>query len=125
MTDPQPKPVGPLVDPKMVPPEGTPIVTTRTRATTGDVALDAAIRRLVPQFWSQQAPITQGWYWHWSGHPDDAPVPTCVLFSGSTSQCFVSIGQLGITQAVWCADYGGWWLPINPPALPILGGPQC
>lgn len=52
--------------------------------------------------WTQETPQSQGWYWHWNGDADCAPLPTSVLFSGFLGKCFVSRGQLGITKAVDC-----------------------
>lgn len=68
--------------------------------------------------WSKTPPTVQDWYWNWSGNEDDAPLPVSVLFSGSTNKCFVSCGQLGLTHAIDCDEYGGWWHPMIAPALP-------
>ncbi len=75
--------------------------------------------RLIAPEWSQTPPVEQGWYWHWDGNDDSAPLPMSVLYSGFTQTCFVSMGQLGITQAVDCDKYGGWWLRIIKPDMPI------
>lgn len=68
--------------------------------------------------WSKQAPTKQGWYWHWNGDPEASAYPTSVLWSGTSSSCFVSIGQLGIENAIDCKKYGGYWMPLNQPLLP-------
>ncbi len=68
--------------------------------------------------WTQNPPTDQGTYWHWNGDIDCAPLPVFVLWSGTTGKCFVSTGQLGITEPVDCDQYGGWWRPLYAPPLP-------
>lgn len=68
--------------------------------------------------WSPEPPTEQGWYWHWNGDPECNCLPTSVLFSGTSRKCFVSGGQLGLTKAVDCDEYGGYWLPMIAPNLP-------
>jgi len=68
--------------------------------------------------WSDTPPTEQGFYWHWSGSLDDAPVVLSVLYSGTNKQCFVSSGQYGIKNAIYCDKYGGWWAQGKPPELP-------
>jgi len=83
---------------------------------------EAALNLDVPVIqWSKSPPIEQGTYWHWNGHPDASPVPLFVLYSGFNRKCFVSMGQLGITQAVNCDVYGGWWSRIVTPKPPKEG----
>lgn len=65
--------------------------------------------------WSSVAPTEQAWYWHWNGDEESRPVPTSVLYSGSAQKCFVSIGQLGITDAIMCDEYGGYWMRMTEP----------
>lgn len=65
--------------------------------------------------WSSEPPTTQGWYWHLMNVDESRPLPVSVLFSGTSGKCFVSAGQLGLTRAIDCDEYGGWWLPCNPP----------
>ena len=80
-----------------------------------------AMRRRAPSYhssWSDKPPTEQGWYWHWNGNPEARPVPTSVLFSGSRNACFVSAGQLGLKEAVFCDQYGGYWLPLVEPDVP-------
>lgn len=72
--------------------------------------------------WSKSPPTEQGWYWHWVGDPDCAPVPISVLWSGSTNSCFVSAGQLGITHAIDCDKYGGWWTKMWAARIPEIEG---
>jgi hypothetical protein len=67
--------------------------------------------------WDKTPPTEQGWYWHWNGDPDHQPVPTSVLYSGTTRTCFVSIGQLGITEAIFCDKYGGYWMRMHAPSV--------
>ncbi len=68
--------------------------------------------------WTKEPPIKQGLYWHWSGCNDDAPIVLSILYSGTKKECFVSIGQYGITNAVYCNEYGGWWADCTQPELP-------
>lgn len=65
--------------------------------------------------WKKEPPTEQNWYWHWNGDPDCAPLPTCVLFSGTSQKCFVSAGQLGIKEAIDCDQYGGLWAEMLTP----------
>lgn len=69
---------------------------------------------LAPQ-WSKDPPTEQDWYWHWNLDPDCAPLPTSVLFSGTSQKCFVSAGQLGIEEAIDCDAYGGAWIKMKLP----------
>lgn len=68
--------------------------------------------------WTKLAPTKQGFYWHWSGCADSAPLVIQVLYSGSRRECFVSVGQYGITKAIFCKEYGGWWASCVSPSLP-------
>ena len=68
--------------------------------------------------WTESPPAEGGTYWHWNGDIDCAPLPMFVMWSGFSGKCFVSMGQLGITEAVNCDEYGGWWMPLETPALP-------
>lgn len=80
-----------------------------------------------PTTWSSDPPNRQGWYWHWNGDEDCAPLPTSVLYSGTTRKCFVSRGQLCLESAIDCDQYGGLWMPMREPptrgadGLPIIG----
>jgi len=67
--------------------------------------------------WSKEPPSRQGLYWHWSGDLDAGPIPLSVMWSGFSGKCFVSIGQYGITQAIDCDEYGGYWQPAIEPAM--------
>lgn len=67
--------------------------------------------------WASAPPTKSGWYWHWNGDKDSEPLPTSVLRSATNSECFVSEGQLGLTQAVTCREYGGYWIPITAPSI--------
>ncbi|CAB3733041.1 hypothetical protein LMG22037_05761 [Paraburkholderia phenoliruptrix] len=72
----------------------------------------------VPAFaWTKEPPSEQGRYWHWNGDLDARPVPLSVLWSGSTKKCFVGIGQYGITTAIDCDVYGGYWQPVIEPKM--------
>jgi hypothetical protein len=68
--------------------------------------------------WSAEPPTEQDWYWHWNGDPECAPLPTSVLYSGSTGTCFVSRGQLGLQEAIYCSEYGGYWQRMTAPDVP-------
>lgn len=68
--------------------------------------------------WSQQPPVRSGTYWHWNGDYDSGPLPIFVMWSGTNGKCFVSMGQLGLTHAIDCDEYGGWWKELLDPALP-------
>lgn len=76
-----------------------------------DAGRDAAV------VWSADPPTEQGWYWHWSGNPDDAPFPLSVLWSGTSKTCFIARGQVG-EDAVFCDKYGGYWTPVVEPRIP-------
>jgi hypothetical protein len=75
--------------------------------------------------WVKTTPTVQGWYWHWNGDEDSAPSPLSVLWSGTSGKCFVSMGQAGISEAVDCDVYGGWWLELKVPETPnyLVDGP--
>lgn len=68
--------------------------------------------------WSQTPPSQSGFYWHWNGDEDSAVLPLTVMYSGASGKCFVSIGQYGITEAVDCDQYGGWWAELKEPNAP-------
>jgi hypothetical protein len=70
--------------------------------------------------WTQDAPTEQAWYWHWNGSPDASPFIYSVLVSGANGKCFISNSSR--SSAPWCEDVGGWWMKIEPPALPVLVG---
>lgn len=64
---------------------------------------------------TKDVPVEQGWYWHWNGDAGCSPIPTSVLWSGTTQSCFVSMGQLGLTESVYCDKYGGYWMKMTEP----------
>ncbi len=76
--------------------------------------------------WSEKPPIRPGTYWHWSGDGDDAPLPVFVLGGphSTNGECFVSAGQLGLSSAIDCKDYGGWWKTNYVPSTPDLAKPK-
>ena len=76
------------------------------------------LQRLRSVAWTQQPPTEQGWYWNWNGDADCAPLPHSVMWGGLSGKCFVSRGQLGLTVAVDCDKYGGWWAPCEAPPIP-------
>ena len=70
--------------------------------------------------WTQESPIKQGLYWHWSGNKGDTPIVLSVLYSDTKKECFVHKGQYGIEQAVYCSEYGGYWASCPEPETPEL-----
>jgi hypothetical protein len=80
-------------------------------ATSAADAMDA-------EQWTKTPPTEQADYWNWDGDPDHAPMIYHVLWSGTAKKCFVSIGQYGIENAIWCDEFGGWWLKIEQPSIP-------
>lgn len=69
--------------------------------------------------WTQQPPTEGGDYWHWCGDYDYAPNVMHISLSGTTGKCFIQMGQLGFTRAVDCDEYGGWWMKLEQPELPV------
>lgn len=67
--------------------------------------------------WSKEPPTEQGEYWNWDGDEDHAPMIYHVLWSGTAKKCFVSMGQYDIKNAIWCDEFGGWWLKIEQPSI--------
>ncbi len=72
-----------------------------------------------PEF-TRDLPTEQDWYWHWNGDPDCGALPTSVMMSGHGADAvpFVSHGQLGLTEAINCSEYGGWWCRMTAPKNP-------
>lgn len=71
--------------------------------------------------WTQDAPTEQDWYWHTFG-PGEPIFPISVLIhGGGTRKCFVSAGQLGLSRAVECTEYGGYWMRMIKPAFIATG----
>ena len=66
-------------------------------------------------FWSPATPKQTGWYFHWNGQENSPPIPTKVSYSQARKSSQVDAGQLGITKAISCADYGGLWAPLMIP----------
>ena len=69
--------------------------------------------------WIDEPPAISGWYWHWNGDNDSAVNPISVHYSGFTTKCFVAMGQLGITKAIDCEKFGGWWSLMRIPEVPV------
>lgn len=67
--------------------------------------------------WRKTPPTQQGMYWHWSGNTDDAPLAYYIGYSCSKHECFVQAGQLGLTTAIWCSEFGGLWANIAEPSI--------
>lgn len=68
--------------------------------------------------WTKTPPTEQADYWHWNDDPDHAPMIYHVMWSGTAKKCFVSMGQYDIDEAIWCDNFGGWWLKIEQPSIP-------
>jgi len=73
----------------------------------------------IEQF-SKNLPTESGNYWHWDGNEDNAPNMFDIGYSGSNGKCFITIGNSGFKEVVWCEDYGGYWAQSKPPPLPKL-----
>ena len=68
--------------------------------------------------WTQVPPTQPGNYWQWDGNKLNAPLPLLVLCDGENGKPFIPSGQIGHAQSVDCDNLGGWWMPLNTPALP-------
>ena len=79
---------------------------------------DPALRPKRRPDWTQEPPTEIGLYWHWHGDPDASPVPLNIGFSGTSGKHFVMMGQYGLTRAIDCDEYGGWWLRLHEPPVP-------
>ena len=82
------------------------------------VGLYAAALAKDTERWTKTPPCEQADYWNWDGDPDHAPMIYHVLWSGTAKKCFVSAGQYGIDEAIWCDNFSGWWLKIEQPSIP-------
>lgn len=64
--------------------------------------------------WTQSLPDRPGNYWNWGGPFGEADLVQ--VRRDTVAGCFsVSEGQLGLTKAVPCAQWGGWWAPVQKP----------
>lgn len=68
-----------------------------------------------PHQWSQDLPDSSGIYWNWGGQPGVEAELVRVRRSTAEEGFSVSEGQLGLAQAVPCAQWGGWWAPVQKP----------
>lgn len=76
--------------------------------------------------WTEEPPKENGTYWHWNGCQSCAPVPMFVSGQGGMSgKCFITMGQLGITEAIDCDEWGGWWMKLETPAIPLMEHHHC
>lgn len=65
--------------------------------------------------WSRSLPIRPGHYWNWGGQPG-VEADLVLVRRDPVLGCFsVSEGQLGLSKAVTCAQWGGWWAPVQKP----------
>lgn len=74
-----------------------------------------------PPDWTREPPAVGGLYWNWNGDEDCSPVPLNVSGGGHGGKAFVKMGQYGLTHAIDCDDFGGWWRPCPYPPLPSGG----
>lgn len=65
--------------------------------------------------WTQSLPDRPGNYWNWGGQPG-VEADLVHVRRDTLAGCFsVCEGQLGLTKAVTCAQWGGWWAPVQKP----------
>ncbi len=65
--------------------------------------------------WTQSIPERPGSYWNWGGQPG-VEADLIQVRRDTAAGCFsVSEGQLGLAKAVPCAQWGGWWAPVQKP----------
>ncbi|TCV51592.1 hypothetical protein [Pseudomonas sp. 460] len=63
--------------------------------------------------WTRSLPDRPGNYWNWGGQPGVEPDLVQVR-RDTVAGCFsVGEGQLGLAKAVTCAQWGGWWAPVQ------------
>ncbi|MNG22145.1 hypothetical protein D3C84_1066010 [compost metagenome] len=88
----------------------------------GDVSRD--IGQIAPEMphvaaskhvWTRSLPDRPGHYWNWGGQPG-VEADLVLVRRDTVAGCFsVSEGQLGLAKAVPCAQWGGWWAPVQKP----------
>ncbi len=65
--------------------------------------------------WTRSLPERPGHYWNWGGQPG-VEADLVLVRRDTVAGCFsVSEGQLGLAKAVTCAQWGGWWAPVQKP----------
>jgi hypothetical protein len=65
--------------------------------------------------WTRSLPERPGNYWNWGGQPG-VEADLVQVRRDTVEGCFsVSEGQLGLTKAVTCAQWGGWWALVQKP----------
>ncbi|KAA0946206.1 hypothetical protein FQ186_25990 [Pseudomonas sp. ANT_H14] len=73
--------------------------------------------------WSQSIPSRPGSYWNWGGQPGVEAELVQVRLDTAAGCFSVSEGQLGLVKALPCAQWGGWWAPVQKPdAYSEIGG---
>lgn len=65
--------------------------------------------------WTRTIPDRPGSYWNWGGQPGVAADLVQVRRDAAAGCFSVSEGQLGLAKAVPCAQWGGWWAPVQIP----------
>jgi|GEM_PF-7067423 len=83
-------------------------------------ALNERGETLLHPEWTTEPPNKPDMYWNWNGDPECAPHIFSVLMSGHGpgERCFIDTGNSGIDTAIWCDEYGGYWLPVATPVRP-------
>lgn len=99
-------------------PHGQCLETAITKLVGKSAATGKAAAAKDAEQWTKTPPTEQADYWHWNGDPDHAPMIYHVMWSGTAKKCFVSMGQYDIDEAIWCDNFGGWWLKIEQPSIP-------
>lgn len=65
--------------------------------------------------WTQSIPERPGSYWNWGGQPG-VGADLVQVRRDTAAGCFsVGEGQLGLSKPVPCAQWGGWWAPVQKP----------
>lgn len=72
--------------------------------------------------WSATLPNDQGYFWHWNGDEDCAPVVLFVMYSGTADKYFVCHNFM--TGAPFVEDVGGFWYAIQPPSVTPTHAPS-
>jgi hypothetical protein len=62
--------------------------------------------------WARELPREAGYYWHWNGDEDCAPLIWSIGIFGADERPQAYGGQYGRICTTDCAEMGGWWLAI-------------
>lgn len=66
--------------------------------------------------WREEPPRESGYYWHWNGDQDCAPIIVSVMLSGGCGKYFVARNFMD--GAPNCEDVSGWWKLIPEEQVP-------